>query len=55
MYDAGDISTNIFNVPVFTSLFNELTYVFVCINTDNLKEIRIIVLEVIFVTGIRLV
>ena len=55
MYDTGDISTNIINVSIFTALFNELAYVFVCIHTDNLQEVRIIVLEVIFITRIGLV
>ena len=55
MYDTGDIPTNVFNVPIFTALFNELTYVFICIHTDNLQEVRIVVLEVIFITRIGLV
>ena len=53
MYDTYNVPANIFNVPVFTSLFNKLADIFIFTHTDDLKEVRIVVLKVILVTGVR--
>ncbi len=55
MYNTGDIAADIFNVFILAPLFNKLTYVFVFIYTNNLKKIRVIVLEVKLITGVGLV
>ena len=55
MYNAGDIAADIFNVFILASLFDKLPNVFIFVYTDNLKKIRVVVLEVKLITRVGLV
>ena len=52
MYNADYIETDVFNTLKFTSLFNKFTYVFVCVYTDDLKELGVVFLKVKLVTRV---
>lgn len=46
MYNTYNIEADVFNTLKFTSLFYKFAYVFVCIHTDDLKEVRVVFLKV---------